>query len=105
MSLNSLIGLAICLDHLICNHQVHNGAVSPMSEADCMEPMQLTAFTIAPILKHPDPSKIFIVEVDALETGVGVVLSQNFGDKPKLHLVAFYSKKLSTSEQNYDIGN
>lgn len=63
------------------------------------------AFTTAPILKHPDPSKLFIIEVDASETGVGVILSQRSGDKPKLHPVAFFSKKLFCAETNYDMRN
>lgn len=32
-------------------------------------------------------------------------LSQCFGDKPRLHPVAFFSRKLSPAEWNYDIGN
>lgn len=64
-----------------------------------------TTFTTAPILKHPDPTKPFVVEVDASEAGVGAILSQRFGENPKLHPVAFYSKKLSPAERNYDIGN
>ncbi|KAM4808119.1 uncharacterized protein WCC33_003344 [Rhinophrynus dorsalis] len=35
-----------------------------------------TAFTTAPILHFPDPSRQFIVEVDASELGAGAVLSQ-----------------------------
>lgn len=46
------------------------------------------AFTLAPTLKHPDPSKPFIVEVDTSETGVGGILSQRFGEKPKLYTVS-----------------
>lgn len=46
-----------------------------------------TPVTIGPILKHPDPSKPLIFEVDASESGVGTVLSQCFGDKSKLSLV------------------
>lgn len=57
-----------------------------------------TVFTIAPILKHPDPSKVFIVEVDASEMAVRAILSQSFGDKPKLQPVAFVLKKLSPAE-------
>lgn len=62
------------------------------------------AFTSSPILRHPDPSKPFIVEVDVSETGVGTILSQRYGERPKMHLVAFYSKKLSPLERNYSIG-
>ena len=37
------------------------------------------AFTSTPVLKHPDPSKPFSVEVDASETRVGAGLSQRSG--------------------------
>lgn len=33
-------------------------------------------FTSAPILRHPDPELLFIVEVDASSTGIGAILSQ-----------------------------
>lgn len=45
-----------------------------------------TAFTIAPILKHPDPFMLYMVKVNASESGVGAVLSQHFWEKSKLHL-------------------
>ncbi|XP_073675909.1 cilia- and flagella-associated protein 74 [Garra rufa] len=62
-------------------------------------------FTTAPILKHPDPSRPFVVEVDAADVGVGAVLSQ-WSDEPRsLHPCAYYSKKLTPAEQNYGIGD
>lgn len=64
-----------------------------------------TAFTSTPILKHPDPERPFIAKVDASNTGVGAVLSQHFGEKPKLHPIAFFSRKLSSAEQNYNVGD
>lgn len=64
-----------------------------------------TAFTSAPILKHPDPTKPFTGEVDTSESGVGALLSQCFGERSKLHPVAFFSRKPRPAEQNYDIGN
>lgn len=45
------------------------------------------------------------MEVDASETGVGAVFSQRFGERPQLHPVAFFSRKLSPTERNYDLGN
>ncbi|KAL0162334.1 hypothetical protein M9458_041730, partial [Cirrhinus mrigala] len=64
-----------------------------------------TAFCTAPILKHPDPNLPFVVEVDAATTGVGATLSQWHGKPPVLHPCAYFSKKLSPAEQNYDVGN
>ncbi|KAL1274090.1 hypothetical protein QQF64_026904 [Cirrhinus molitorella] len=62
-------------------------------------------FTTAPILHHPDPNQPFIVEVDASSTGVGAILSQRHGTPAKLYPCAFFSRKLSTAERNYDVGN
>ncbi len=63
------------------------------------------AFTSAPLLVHRNPRLPFVVEVDASTTGVGAVLSQQQGTPPKLHPCAFFSRKLSPTERNYDIGN
>ncbi|XP_015233581.1 PREDICTED: uncharacterized protein LOC107086865 [Cyprinodon variegatus] len=48
-------------------------------------------FSHAPILIHPDPSKQFIMEVDASDTDVGAVLSQCSDQDQKLHPCAFFS--------------
>uniref|UniRef100_A0A673W8Q5 Gypsy retrotransposon integrase-like protein 1 n=1 Tax=Salmo trutta TaxID=8032 RepID=A0A673W8Q5_SALTR len=64
-----------------------------------------TLFTDAPVLAHPDPSLAFIVEVDASEAGVGAVLSQRSGTPSKLRPCAFFSRKLSSAERNYDVGD
>ncbi|CAM4578888.1 unnamed protein product [Leuciscus chuanchicus] len=63
------------------------------------------SFSSAPTLVHPNPDLPFLVEVDASTTGVGAVLSQRQGKPPRLHPCAFFLKKLSPAEQNYDIGN
>ncbi|KAK3569123.1 hypothetical protein QTP86_024496 [Hemibagrus guttatus] len=62
-------------------------------------------FTSAPILCHPDPDKPFVVEVDASSSGLGAVLFQRHGNPGKVHPCAFYSRKLTTAEVNYDVGN
>lgn len=62
-------------------------------------------FTTAPILVQPNPSLQFIVEVDASDSGVGAVLSQRTGPDQKLHPCAFFSRRLSPAERNYDVGN
>uniref|UniRef100_A0A8C2EBD4 Gypsy retrotransposon integrase-like protein 1 n=1 Tax=Cyprinus carpio TaxID=7962 RepID=A0A8C2EBD4_CYPCA len=62
-------------------------------------------FISAPILTTPDPSRQFIVEVDASEVGVGAVLSQRSSSDEKIHPCAFFSHRLTPTERNYDIGN
>ncbi len=64
-----------------------------------------SAFCTAPALSHPDPNLRFVVEVDAATLGVGAVLSQWKGETPVLHPCAYFSRKLSPAEQNYDVGN
>ncbi|KAK3536501.1 hypothetical protein QTP86_013831 [Hemibagrus guttatus] len=46
--------------------------------------VQLKESFTAPILKHPDPSRPFIAEVDASSCGIGAVLSQRHGTLGKL---------------------
>jgi len=62
-------------------------------------------FTTAPVLLHPDPSRQFVVEVDASDTGLGALLSQRSAEDQKLHPCDFFSRRFSPAEENYDIGN
>ena len=61
-------------------------------------------FTSAPVLVDPDPSRPFVVEVDPSDSGIGGVLSQASADQ-KMHPCAFYSRRYTPTEANYDIGN
>lgn len=63
------------------------------------------SFTTAPILRHPDSEIPFVVEVDTSSCGIGAVLSQCQPDSGKLHPCAYFSRKLTTAEANYDVGN
>ena len=54
-------------------------------------------FTTTPILVHLDFSKPFYMETNASNFALGVVLSQERNER-RLHLVAFYSIKFSTTE-------
>ena len=62
-------------------------------------------FVSAPVLIQPDPELQFVVEVDASDTGVGAVLSQRSLADQKLHPCAFFSRRLTPPERNYDVGN
>jgi len=61
------------------------------------------AVTTAPVLVSPQDSEPFQVEVDSSDFATGVVLSQQSTTDGKWHPVAFYSKSLSSVEQNYEI--
>ena len=62
-------------------------------------------FVTAPVLVHPNPDLPFIVEVDASDSGIGAVLSQRSETDNLLHPCAFFSRRLSPAERNYDAGN
>lgn len=51
-------------------------------------------FTIIPVLIHLDPSQQFVVEVDASDSGVGAVLSQQRGPKNHLHSFLLFSHNI-----------
>lgn len=59
-------------------------------------------FAEEPILSNHDPELEGIVEADASDRGIGGVLSQK-DPQGKLRAVAFYSRKLSPAEMNYEI--
>lgn len=61
-----------------------------------------TKFTEAPILVTFDPSKRIVLETDSSDYAIGACLNQP-DDKGKLRPVAYYSRKLSPAELNYDI--
>ncbi|KAK3519889.1 hypothetical protein QTP70_006639 [Hemibagrus guttatus] len=65
--------------------------------------MLKSSFTTALILRHPDPEVPFVVEVDAC--GLGAVLSKCQRDSGKKHPCAYFSRKLTSAESNYDVGN
>ncbi|CAJ0929294.1 unnamed protein product [Ranitomeya imitator] len=62
-------------------------------------------FSSAPVLCQPDVSLPFQVEVDASEIGAGAVLSQRSSDGSVMKPCAFFSRKFSPAERNYDVGN
>ncbi|CAJ0940100.1 unnamed protein product [Ranitomeya imitator] len=62
-------------------------------------------FSSAPVLCQPDVSLPFQVEVDASEIGAGAVLSQRGADCSVMKPCAFFSRKFSPAERNYDVGN
>ncbi|XP_023208460.1 retrotransposon-like protein 1, partial [Xiphophorus maculatus] len=74
-------------------------------EADAAFSVLKQKFADAPVLIQPDPAQQFTVEVDASDSGVGAVLSQVLPSDHKLHPCAFFSRRLSPAERNYDVGD
>ncbi len=62
-------------------------------------------FTSAPTLVQSDPSLEFVVEVDASDTRVGVVLLQCSSLAQKLHPCAYVSWRLTPKKRNYIVGS
>jgi hypothetical protein len=71
---------------------------------DCKKAFELlkTAFTSAPILHHFDADREILVETDASDYVSAGILSQR-DDDGVLHPVAYFSKKHSPAECNYEI--
>ncbi|KAG0810082.1 hypothetical protein G6F16_008516 [Rhizopus arrhizus] len=72
------------------------------TEADQSFQQLKTAFTSAPMLHHFYLFSKIIIETDASDFAIAGVLSQ-YGSDNLLYRVAFYSRKLYTTETNYDI--
>jgi len=58
-----------------------------------------TLLCSAPVLAYPVPGKMFILDTDASNTGLGGVLSQNIDGQEKV--IAYYSRSLGHAERNY----
>ena len=56
----------------------------------------------APMLLHPDPMKLFIVQIDASEFSITAIFSWADIDGA-LHAMAYYSHKFRAPEINYPI--
>ncbi|KAI3363972.1 hypothetical protein L3Q82_001570 [Scortum barcoo] len=51
------------------------------------------------------PHSSSLLRLDASETGIGAVLSQRCPVDQKVHPCAFFSRRLTPAERNYDVGN
>ena len=85
-------------------HSLLKKGVQFIWDASCSESFrQLKAeLARAPVLAHADQSCPFIVECDASDVGIGATLTQ-----PHLHgrPICYYSRKLTTTEQNYSVSD
>ena len=81
------------------------GADGPVELTDeqrrCFEHLKLLMLT-APILRFMDPLRPYVLQVDASSYAIGGVLMQA-DDGGALHPVGYFSKKLSSAQQNYTV--
>lgn len=63
-----------------------------------------TVFTSAPILRHFGPTRAIRVETDASGYAISGVMSQHYDFEGKLqwYPVAYFSRKMTSAEKNYD---
>ncbi len=75
---------------------------APNKTPECSEAFQTLKGLLcsSPILKNPDFDRLFIVQTDASDRGIGAVLSQ-LSDEGSEHPVAYYSRKLLPREERY----
>jgi transposase InsO family protein len=59
--------------------------------------------TEGPILLQPDTTRPFVIETDASEWAIGIVLLQEHPETKRLHPVAYDGRKLSPAEINYPV--
>ena len=63
-----------------------------------------SAFVSTPVLRLFNPSRKIVIETNASDYALRVILSQK-GLNKKFHPVTFYSQKLTPAEINYKIHN
>ena len=90
--------------YYIClGHQVGGGLVRP-EEAKIAAIKQVSVPTKHPTLQGPDFSKPFTLQTDALECGVGAVLSQ-YDEDGGDHAIAYFSGNFLPREQCYSVAD
>ena len=62
-----------------------------------------TAFTQVPILAHFNPDNLIVVETDASDYVITMIISQISPNNGDIHLIAFYSHSMQLAELNYEI--
>lgn len=85
-------------------HQLTKKDIKWSWSSECENAFQQlkTVLTTAPTLAYPNFNQEFVLETDASIQGLGAILSQQQRDH-KIHPVAYASRALSPSENNYGI--
>ncbi|CAJ0968812.1 unnamed protein product [Ranitomeya imitator] len=113
--LSESMSLAIQIDRRLRERKaVHHMAVSSEQSSEPMQHDRILTRIERQEFRQMDPVKVQAihdwiqptsVEVDASEIGAGAVLSQRESDGSLMKPCAFFSRKFSPAERNYDVGN
>jgi transposase InsO family protein len=96
--------IALPLTNLLKGSPVKGSPVTWTSKEEQSFQALKTALTSDPVLRHPRIGQPFIIDPDSSQYCIGAVLQQSFRDPDgqiRLHPIAFESKKLTETEQNY----
>ena len=98
-NLASLIELLVALTRKsVTNLQTLRNHWGPEQDADFIKVKELLSF--APVLHFPQSHKSFTIYIDASDCGVGAFLTQK-EDNEELAIIAYFSKRLTSSQQHY----
>jgi len=61
--------------------------------------------TEAPILRHPDFTKPFILYTNASKKGIGVILAQHNEEAKADYVVEYFSRSLGQAQENWSATN
>lgn len=81
--------------------KLRKGKITWNNEAEQAFNSLKLALTQSPVLRNPDFEQPFIIQTDASLTGLGAVLVQGEGEDERV--VAYASRSLTRSEQNYTV--
>lgn len=83
-------------------HKLTQKGLKFVWSSQCQEAFDMLKLllTSAPVLSFPEKSRVFILDTDASDVGIGATISQ-VGDDGQEHPVSFASKALSKSERKY----
>jgi len=108
------LGFMNFYQHFIKNYAKLALPLNDLTRKDSPTPFKLTpdtltsfeamhdAFQSAPLLMHFNHSKSSFLHTDASDFAIAAILSQ-YGEDSELHPVAFFSRKLTPAEINYDV--
>ena len=99
-----IVGFSDIVIPLICLTHKHTPFAWGPDHAKVFDTLK-EAFTQAPILAHFNPDNPIVVETDASDLVIAVIISQISPNNGDIHQIMFYSHSMQPVELNYEIYN